>query len=969
MQTRVYNMSTKITLDAFESLLHCKMKARLRLSLQQGVKSHYEAMITEIRHQVRLKAIEKISSNYNADSIARALPVKRSALAAGAAFVLDAELINRAYAMHFDGLRRVDGSSALGDFHYVPVIFAEPRRIRKPQRLLLEVLALLLSTVQGKIPRTGVVYHGPDCKTTTVRFATHLKQAEGLRDEMARILVSETSPNLMLNNHCSICEFRQQCHTQAVQEDNLSLIRGIGEKEIKGYGRKGLFTLTQLAYTFRPRRNPKQPDGLSKQRNHALHAMAIRDRKVYVLGKPEIPLSPVRMYLDMEGNSEEGFIYLIGVIVCEGDREERFSFWADNKDQEVDIFKQLFAIVARYEDLVIFSYGSYEKAAIKRIRAHARRKKPVDKVLGALVNVVSVIYVHFYFPTYSNGLKEVGRFLGFTWSDGITSGIDSVAWRMRWENTREETCKSTLIEYNLEDCAALHRVTDFLCGACAETPVSSAARPDSSIEGIMPQVALVRDLDYPPYTQRLGRPNFAHPDFKFVNDRAHFKYQQLRVYVRTSKPLKKRLSRPAVDVNQKPQVSERVQITASKCPECGSANLISVLGPKQTAGVRMRRKRAFDLVITSSGLKRRVIECSAPVYQCVQCTHRFVSDKYDRVAKHFHGLMSWAMYQHISYQLSLRTLEELLREFFGLKIGKSEIHMFKLLMARYYQKTYRQLATKLFTGHVLHIDETEVKLKSGKGYVWTFANQEEVVYMYRPTRQGEFLKQTLKTFKGVLVSDFYVAYESLDCPQQKCLIHLMRDMNQALLDNPFDAELQSITQPFGGLLRSIVATVDEHGLKRRYLVKYKRRVSKLFREILSYKYHSEAALALRQRLIKNRERLFTFIQYDAVPWNNNAAENAIKQFAYYREGTVGVVSEAGLNDYLLLLSILQTCRYRGISFLKFLLSKQRDIDVFCAAKRKRRQHRSVELYPHGFTTSPHVRPERARTNSHRRERS
>src|SRR4029077_2721604 len=95
--TGVYNMSTKITLDAFESLLHCKMKARLRLTLQQGVKSHCEAMITEIRHQVRLKAIEKISSNYNADSIARALPVKRSALAAGAAFVLDAELINRDY--------------------------------------------------------------------------------------------------------------------------------------------------------------------------------------------------------------------------------------------------------------------------------------------------------------------------------------------------------------------------------------------------------------------------------------------------------------------------------------------------------------------------------------------------------------------------------------------------------------------------------------------------------------------------------------------------------------------------------------------------------------------------------------------------------------------------------------------------------------------------------------------------------
>ena len=484
--------------------------------------------------------------------------------------------------------------------------------------------------------------------------------------------------------------------------------------------------------------------------------MAIRDRKVYVLGKPDIPLSPVRMYLDMEGNPEEGFIYLIGAILREGDREERFSFWADNKDQEVDIFEQLFGLAARYEDIIIFSYGSYEKAAIKRIRTRARRKKPVDKVLGALVNVVSVIYAHFYFPTYSNGLKDVGHFLGFKWSDGIISGIDSVAWRMRWENSREETFKSKLIEYNLEDCAALHRVTDFLFSACAEPSISP---PEGSIEGIMPQVALVRDLDSPPYTQKFGRPNFAHPDFKFVNDRAHFKYQQLRVYVRTNKPLQKRFSRSAVHINQKAQVSERVQITASKCPECGSADLTSALGPKQRAGVRARRKRAFDLLITPSGLKRRVVECSAPVYECAQCAHRFVSDKYDRVAKHFHGLMSWAMYQHIAHQLSLRTLEELLREFFGLRIGKSEIHMFKFLMARYYQKTYRQLATRLFSGDVLHVDETEVKLKSGKGYVWTFANQEEVVYMYRPTRGGEFLQQILKNFKGVLVSDFYAAYE------------------------------------------------------------------------------------------------------------------------------------------------------------------------------------------------------------------
>jgi len=45
----------------------------------------------------------------------------------------------------------------------------------------------------------------------------------------------------------------------------------------------------------------------------------------------------------------------------------------------------------------------------------------------------------------------------------------------------------------------------------------------------------------------------------------------------------------------------------------------------------------------------------------------------------------------------------------------------------------------------------------------------------------------------------------------------MRDMNQELWNTPYDQELQLITGPFGTLLREIVDTIDQHGLKRRYL--------------------------------------------------------------------------------------------------------------------------------------------------------
>ena len=106
----------------------------------------------------------------------------------------------------------------------------------------------------------------------------------------------------------------------------------------------------------------------------------------------------------------------------------------------------------------------------------------------------------------------------------------------------------------------------------------------------------------------------------------------------------------------------------------------------------------------------------------------------------------------------------------------------------------------------------------------------------------------------------------------------MRDMNQQLLDNPFDNELQSITQPFGVLLRDIVGTIDNYGLKRYRLRRHACGVAEFFRSISSRSFRSEAAAALQDRLIRNREKLFTFLDHDQVPWNNNSAENAIKQF-------------------------------------------------------------------------------------------
>ena len=187
---------------------------------------------------------------------------------------------------------------------------------------------------------------------------------------------------------------------------------------------------------------------------------------------------------------------------------------------------------------------------------------------------------------------------------------------------------------------------------------------------------------------------------------------------------------------------------------------------------------------------------------------------------------------------------------------------------------------------------------------------------------------TLREFSGVLVSDFYAVYDSFDCPNQKCLIHLVRDLNGAMLDSPYDEELKHIVANFGRLLKSIVDDVDRRGLRKHFLRKHNLAVARFYRKVVVRTYGSSAALALVERFEKNRNKLFTFLNYDGVPWNNNNAEHAIKAFAKLRDVVEGSFTERSIKESLVLLSVCQTCRYTGVDFLDFLRSGEKDIRAF-----------------------------------------
>ena len=144
--------------------------------------------------------------------------------------------------------------------------------------------------------------------------------------------------------------------------------------------------------------------------------------------------------------------------------------------------------------------------------------------------------------------------------------------------------------------------------------------------------------------------------------------------------------------------------------------------------------------------------------------------------------------------------------------------------------------------------------------------------------------------------------------------------------------MKELGRDFTKLLVPIIETIDKYGLKKRHLNKHKIYALRFLEEMGMKNYSSESAKGFQKRFMKYKDKLFTFLDYDGVPWNNNNAEHAIKRFVFLRRVIGGSSTVKGIQEYLVLLSICETVRLRNASFFRFLLSGATDIDKFLERK-------------------------------------
>jgi predicted RecB family nuclease len=459
-----------ITAEIFEAFLKCPTKCYLRSVGEASTGNPCADWLRTQKESCRSEGIKRLAEGAKTGECVIGSSgtnnIKTAKWRVATEYVVRAQ--NLESSLH--AVERVPSEGRGQHAQFIPIRFTFANKLYRDDKLLVAFDAPVLSERLGHAVGRGKIIHGKDRVASVKTSALANEVQKVIIGKIATLLASSSPPDLILNRHCAECEFRDRCRQKAIEQDDLSLLSNMTEKERRKLNSKGIFTVKQLSYTFRPRRRPKQLAGKREKYHHSLKALAIRDRKIHIVGSPQLKIEGTPVYLDVEGIPDRDFYYLIGLRLRTNRRVIQHSLWAANENDEKHIWKEFLGVLSGIEKPVLIHYGSFEATFLKRmVQKYGERVEDsrVAEAISSAVNLLSVMFAKVYFPTFSNGIKEIARYLEFEWENPAGSGLQSIIWRRQWETSGETTLKRSLFIYNANDCEAIEVVANKLLSITA----------------------------------------------------------------------------------------------------------------------------------------------------------------------------------------------------------------------------------------------------------------------------------------------------------------------------------------------------------------------------------------------------------------------------------------------------------------------------------------------------------------------
>lgn len=372
----------------------------------------------------------------------------------------------------FDILEKRRGQpSVFGPYHYVVKEIKVSKNIREEHILQGAFYTYLLSKIQKHLPERFFIINR-DVEETAHDYRDHeadlLRAIGGTR----AILDGRELPTPTYN--AGEWPWKTYTNHAALKSRDISLVSRVGPKlkeKLVGRGFRKVWDLSPSR--INDLKNIPRLGDITAQKL-IRSAQAIQKGELILLDRSalDFPARTVEVYLDLEGTDQPGdegelsqVDYLIGALVCSSGNEDYRSFVAWRPAEEETMFKAFMAFIGSLKDCVIYHWHHYERWHMRKLADRYGMAAEADKTLFPfMVDLHRMAMAAFVFPTYTNGLKDIGAFLGYRWRHEDINALDAIAYYLRFQKDPESYRQKlqAVIDYNEDDCRATKLVKDWL---------------------------------------------------------------------------------------------------------------------------------------------------------------------------------------------------------------------------------------------------------------------------------------------------------------------------------------------------------------------------------------------------------------------------------------------------------------------------------------------------------------------------
>ena len=240
---------------------------------------------------------------------------------------------------------------------------------------------------------------------------------------------------------------------------------------------------------------------------------------------------------------------------------------------------------------------------------------------------------------------------------------------------------------------------------------------------------------------------------------------------RPDRPRKERKKRTHGFARLREEPTHRVEHATASCPDCQVPLLDGrVCGSRQ--------------VITLPRVRARVTEHLVLERACPKCRKRWTPEPDWNSLTAGRRRVGISVQSEVSVlreecRLPFRVIQRYLKWRFGLRLSVGELVALVRGVAERGREEYDRLRQEIRASPVVYGDETGWREDGRNGYLWSFSTPQVRYFLYRPSRGRTVVEEVLgDEFEGVLVSDFYGAYNVYQGPHQRCWVHLLRDIHK-----------------------------------------------------------------------------------------------------------------------------------------------------------------------------------------------